>query len=153
VRQTRLNLCALALAVALSGCGGMMGGAKKEVIATPDAPKAIGPYSQAIRVGNTVYLAGQIPIDPKTNQLLQGTIEEQTRLVMNNLAAVLKAAGMSFDNVVMAHCFLKDLNDFAKFNETYATYFKDGMPPGRATVQAARLPRDVLVEVAFVAVK
>ena len=125
----------------------------RQAIHTDQAPKAIGPYSQAIRVGNTVYLAGQIPIDPKTNQLLQGTIEEQTRLVMSNLAAVLKAAGMSFDNVVMAHCFLKDLNDFAKFNETYATYFKDGMPPGRATVQAARLPRDVLVEVAFVAVK
>jgi 2-iminobutanoate/2-iminopropanoate deaminase len=152
VRHYRLSLCALVLAAALSGCG-VMGGAKKEVISTPDAPKAIGPYSQAIRVGDTVYLAGQIPIDPKTNQLLQGTIEQQTRLVMDNLGAVLKAAGLTFDNVVMAHCFLKDLNDFPKFNETYATYFKDGMPPGRATVQVARLPRDVLVEVAFVAVK
>jgi reactive intermediate/imine deaminase len=79
----------------------MTGGAKKEVIATPDAPKAIGPYSQAIRVGNTVYLAGQIPIDPKTNQVLQGTIEQQTRLVMDNLGAVLKAAGMGFEHVVM----------------------------------------------------
>jgi 2-iminobutanoate/2-iminopropanoate deaminase len=153
VKHYRLSLCAIALAAALSGCGGMMGGSKKEVISTPDAPKAIGPYSQAIRVGNTVYLAGQIPIDPKTNQLLQGTIEQQTRLVMDNLGAVLKAAGMGFENVVMAHCFLKDLNDFPRFNETYATYFKDGMPPGRATVQVARLPRDVLVEVAFVAVK
>jgi 2-iminobutanoate/2-iminopropanoate deaminase len=152
VTHYRLKLCALALAVGLSGCAGMMG-AKKEVIATADAPKAIGPYSQAIRVGNTVYLAGQIPIDPKTNQLLQGTIEQQTRLVMDNLGAVLKAAGMDFSHVVMANCFLKDLNDFPKFNETYATYFKDGMPPGRATVQVARLPRDVLVEVAFVAVK
>ena len=151
MKQYRLSLCALALAAAVSGCGMM--GAKKEVISTPDAPKAIGPYSQAIRVGNTVYLAGQIPIDPKTNQVVQGTIEQQTRLVMDNLNAVLKAAGMTFDNVVMAHCFLKDLNDFPKFNETYATYFKDGMPPGRATVQVARLPRDVLVEVAFVAVK
>src|SRR5688500_7279499 len=148
-----LILCALALAGALSGCAGMTGGAKKEVIATPDAPKAIGPYSQAIRVGDTVYLAGQIPIDPKTNQLVTGSIEQQTRVVMDNLGAVLKAAGMSFDNVVMAHCFLRDLNDFGKFNETYATYFKDGMPPGRATVQVARLPRDVAVEVAFVAVK
>ena len=149
----RFSLCTLALVVGLSGCGGATMAVKKEVISTPDAPKAIGPYSQAIRVGNTVYLAGQIPIDPKTNQLLQGTIEEQTRLVMNNLAAVLKAAGMTFDDVVMAHCFLKDLNDFPKFNETYATYFKDNMPPGRATMQVARLPRDVLVEVAFVAVK
>src|SRR5688572_26954437 len=150
--QYRLKLCALALAVGLSGCAGMMG-AKKEVIATADAPKAIGPYSQAIRVGNTVYLAGQIPIDPKTNQVVQGSIEQQTRLVMDNLGAVLKAAGMGFEHVVMAHCFLKDLNDFPRFNEAYATYFKDGMPPGRATVQVARLPRDVLVEVAFVAVK
>lgn len=152
MRHYQLSLCILALTAGLSACGGMMP-VKKEVIATADAPKAIGPYSQAIRVGNTVYLAGQIPIDPRTNQLLQGTIEEQTRLVMNNLGAVLTAAGMSFENVVMAHCFLKDLNDFPKFNETYATYFKDGMPPGRATVQVARLPRDVLVEVAFVAVK
>ena len=153
MRHYRFSLCALALVAGLSGCGGMTMAVKKEVISTPDAPKAIGPYSQAIRVGNTVYLAGQIPIDPKTNQLLQGTIEEQTRLVMGNLAAVLKAAGLTFDNVVMAHCFLKDLNDFPKFNETYATYFKDNMPPGRATVQVARLPRDVLVEVAFIAVK
>ena len=103
----RAKLCALALVAALSGCAGMTGGVKKEVIATPDAPKAIGPYSQAIRVGNTVYLAGQIPIDPKTNQVLQGTIEQQTRLVMANLGAVLKAAGMGFEHVVMAHCFLR----------------------------------------------
>lgn len=147
----RFGLCALGLAVVLSGCAPMA--VKKEVISTPDAPKAIGPYSQAIRVGNTVFLAGQIPIDPKTNQLSTGTIEEQTRLVMNNLAAVLTAAGMTFDNVVMANCFLKDLNDFPKFNDTYATYFKDQMPPARATVQVARLPRDVLVEVALIAVK
>ena len=152
MKHYRLGLCALVLAAGLSGCGGMMG-VKKEVIATPDAPKAIGPYSQAIRVGNTLYLAGQIPIDPKTNQLSTGTIEQQTRLVMDNLGAVLKAAGMDFSDVVMANCFLKDLNDFGRFNETYATYFKDGMPPGRATVQVARLPRDVLVEVAFIAVK
>ena len=149
----RFGLCALGLAVGLSGCGGPMMAVKKEVISTENAPKAIGPYSQAIRVGNTVYLAGQIPIDPKTNQLLQGTIEQQTKLVMDNLGAVLAAAGMTFDHVVMAHCFLKDLNDFPKFNETYATYFKDNMPPGRATVQVARLPRDVLVEVSFIAVK
>ena len=124
---------ALALAAGLQACAAV--DMRKEVIATADAPKAIGPYSQAIRVGNTVYLAGQIPIDPKTNQLVQGTIEEQTRVVMGNLAAVLRAAGMDFGNVVMAHCFLKDLNDFPKFNETYATYFKDNMPPGRATTR------------------
>jgi 2-iminobutanoate/2-iminopropanoate deaminase len=129
------------------------GAAEKQIISSPDAPKAIGPYSQAVMVGNTLYLAGQIPIDPKTNQVLQGTIEEQTRLVMNNLKAVLAAAGMDFSNVVLAQCFLKDLNDFPKFNEVYGTFFTDGKPPARATVQVARLPRDVAVEVAFVAVK
>jgi 2-iminobutanoate/2-iminopropanoate deaminase len=148
-----LILGAVAIGTSLSGCGGPMMAMKKEGISSPDAPKAIGPYSQAVKVGNTVYLAGQIPIDPKTNQVLQGTIEQQTQLVMSNLAAVLAASGMTFDDVVMANCFLKDLNDFAKFNETYATYFKGGVPPARATVQVARLPRDVLVEVAFVAVK
>jgi 2-iminobutanoate/2-iminopropanoate deaminase len=153
MKHSLFNLCMVALVAGLSGCASTTVAMKKEVIASADAPKAIGPYSQAIRIGNTVYLAGQIPIDPKTNQLLQGGIEEQTRLVMSNLAAVLAAAGMNFDNVVMAQCFLKDLNDFPKFNETYATYFKDGMPPARATVQVARLPRDVLVEVAFIAVK
>ena len=123
------------------------------ILKPPGAITPTGPWSVGARAGNFVFVAGMRGIDPKTNQVLQGTIEQQTKLVMDNLGAVLKAANMSFDNVVMSHCFLKDLNDFAKFNETYATYFKDNMPPGRATVQVARLPRDVLVEVAFVAVK
>ncbi|HZA50437.1 MAG TPA: RidA family protein [Myxococcaceae bacterium] len=126
---------------------------EKKIISSTSAPKAIGPYSQAVMVGNTVYLAGQIPIDPQTNQVVQGTIEEQTRLVMENLRAVLTAAGMDFKNVVLAQCFLKDLADFPKFNEVYGTYFTDGKPPARATVQVARLPRDVAVEVALIAVK
>ena len=133
--------------VATAGCA-----AEKAVIATDQAPKAIGPYSQAIQYGNLVFLSGQIPIDPKTNQVVKGTIEEQTRLVLDNLKAVLGAAGLSFSNVLATTCFLKDMNDFPKFNEVYATYFKD-KPPARATVEVARLPRDVLVEIALIAGK
>lgn len=124
----------------------------KTVVASKDAPEAIGPYSQAIKHGNTLYLAGQIPIDPKTNQLNTGSIEEQTRLVLDNLKAVLAADGMTMDNVVLTNVFMKDLNDFAKMNAVYATYFKS-KPPARATVQVARLPRDVAVEISAVAVK
>ena len=125
---------------------------KKEVIASPNAPKAIGPYSQAIRYGNLVFLSGQIPIDPKTGQLSKGTIEEQTKLVLENLKAVLDAAGLSFENVLSSTCFLKNMDDFPKFNAVYATYFPEN-PPARATVEVARLPRDVLVEIALIAGK
>jgi 2-iminobutanoate/2-iminopropanoate deaminase len=125
----------------------------KEIISTPDAPEAIGPYSQAVKAGNTLYLAGQIPIDPETNEITGDTIEEQTQLVMDNLTAVLEAAGMTMDNVVMANAYLADLDDFPAFNEVYGSYFTDGMPPARATVEVARVPRDVLVEVALIAVE
>ncbi len=124
----------------------------KDVIATPDAPAAIGPYSQAIRIGNMLFLSGQIAIDPKTNQVQQGSIEEQTKLVMENLKAILAAAKMSFDDVVSTTVYLKDLNDFAKMNAVYGSYFKQ-KPPARATVQVGRLPRDVLVEISAVAGK
>ncbi|MFC3695217.1 RidA family protein [Chenggangzhangella methanolivorans] len=124
----------------------------KEVVSSPDAPEAIGPYSQAIRHGDTLYLAGQIPIDPKTKELSKGAIEEQTKLVLENLKAVLAAAGMTMDNVVSTSVFMKDLNEFKKMNEVYATYFKD-KPPARATVEVARLPRDVAVEISAIAVK
>jgi 2-iminobutanoate/2-iminopropanoate deaminase len=124
----------------------------KKVIATPNAPEAIGPYSQAIRAGKTVYLAGQIAIDPKTKQLMaSASIEEQTRLVLQNLQAVLEADGLTMGNVVSTTVFLKDLNEFAKMNEVYATFFKSE-PPARATVEVARLPRDVKVEIAAIAV-
>lgn len=124
----------------------------KDVIATPDAPAAIGPYSQAIKIGNLLFLSGQIAIDPKTKQVQQGSIEEQTKLVMENLKAVLAAANMSFDDVVSTTVYLKDLNDFAKMNAVYGSYFKQ-KPPARATVQAARLPRDVLVEISAISGK
>jgi 2-iminobutanoate/2-iminopropanoate deaminase len=142
-----LILAALAAAApALAQEGG------NKVISTPNAPEAIGPYSQAIRAGKTVYLAGQIAIDPKTKQLrADASIEEQTRLVLENLKAVLAADGLTMDHVVSTTVFLKDLNEFGKMNEVYATYFKKA-PPARATVEVARLPRDVKVEIAAIAV-
>ena len=125
---------------------------EKQVINTPNAPAAIGPYSQAIKIKakETMYLAGQLPADPVTGVIVAGGIENQTHQVMRNLIAVLQAGGMSIDDVVMAQVYLKDLNDFAAFNAAYATYFRDG-PPARATVQVARIPRDALVEIALVA--
>lgn len=142
--------CALA-AVLAAGCA-TGPGATKTVVATKDAPEAIGPYSQAIRHGNTLYLAGQIPIDPKSNQLNTGSIEDQTKLVLDNLKAVLAANGMTMDDVVSTSVFMKDLNEFARMNAVYATYFKS-KPPARATVQVARLPRDVAIEISAVAVR
>jgi 2-iminobutanoate/2-iminopropanoate deaminase len=144
-----------AVVLTLAGCAhqGMQGmRMQPEVIATENAPKAIGPYSQAIKFGHTLYLAGQIPIDPKTNQVVVGTIEEETTLVLNNLKAVLEANGMTMANVVSTSVFMKDLNEFPKMNTVYGTYF-DKAPPARATVQVARLPRDVKVEISAIAVK
>jgi 2-iminobutanoate/2-iminopropanoate deaminase len=124
----------------------------KKVIATPTAPNAIGPYSQAIRAGKTLYLAGQIAIDPKTNQLMANApIEDQTRRVLDNLTAVLAADGLTMDHVVSTTVFLQDVSDFDKMNGVYATYFKNA-PPARATVEVARLPRDAKVEISTIAV-
>ncbi len=143
-------LSAGALATALSA--GIAVADDKQVISSPDAPAAIGPYSQAIAKGGVVYLAGQIPIDPKTKELKLGTIEEQTKLVLENLKAVLAAAGLTMDDVVSTSVFMKDLNEFKQMNEVYAQYFKD-KPPARATVQVARLPRDVSIEISAIAAK
>lgn len=126
--------------------------AQNRVISTPNAPAAIGPYSQAIMAGNTLYLAGQIAIDPATNQVKSGTIEEETKLVLDNLKAVLEAAGMTMANIVSTTVFMADLNEFPRMNAVYATYFPQN-PPARATVQVARLPRDVKVEIAAIAVR
>ena len=127
--------------------------AQNKVVSTPNAPEAIGPYSQAIRAGNTLFLAGQIPIDPKTKELKKdATIEEQTKLVLDNLKAVLEADGMTMANVVSTTVYMKDLNEFAKMNAVYGTYFTSA-PPARATVEVARLPRDVKVEIGAIAVK
>ncbi len=120
------------------------------VVSTGDAPRAIGPYSQAVRTGNLVFTSGQIPLDPATMSLVEGDVSAQAEQVMANLGAVLAAAGTSFGRVVKTTCFLADLNDFPAFNEVYARSFGDA-PPARSTVQVARLPMGALVEVEAVA--
>lgn len=122
-------------------------------VTSADAPKAIGPYSQAIRAGNVVYLSGQLPIVAKTGELKKDApIEEQTALVLENLKAVLAAEGMNLSHIVSTTVYMQDLNEFGKMNDTYATFFS-GTTPARATVQVARLPRDVKVEIGAIAVK
>ncbi len=120
------------------------------MIATVKAPGAIGPYSQAIKVGGFVFTAGQIPLDPATGKLVEGDIAAQTERVMQNLQGVLEAAGSSLSRVVKTTCFLANLDDFARFNEVYAQYFSENKP-ARSTVQAARLPAGAQVEVECVA--
>jgi 2-iminobutanoate/2-iminopropanoate deaminase len=122
----------------------------KKIIATELAPKAIGPYSQAVEYGGLIYCSGQIPLDPATGQMVEGGVAEQTARVLDNLRAVLEAAGSGLDCVLKTTCFLKDMGEFAAMNEVYAKYFAEA-PPARATVEAARLPRDVRVEIECVA--
>ena len=111
----------------------------KHAVSSPDAPKAIGPYSQAVRAGQLLFVSGQVPLDPATGQIVSGDIAAQTRRVFDNLGAVLKAGGRSFADVVRTTVFLADMNDFATVNEVYGTYFSEPYP-ARATVQVARLP-------------
>ena len=118
----------------------------KEVISTDKAPKAIGPYSQAVRAGGFLFTAGQIALDPATGQVVEGDVARQTIRVMENLKAIVEAAGSSLDRAVKATVYLKDMGDFAAMNEVYARYFTSN-PPARSTVEAARLPRDVRVEI------
>ena len=122
----------------------------REVISTPDAPKAIGPYSQAIKAGGFVFTAGQVAFDPVTGQVVAGDVSAQTERVMKNLAAILLAAGSGFEKVVRCTVFLKSMNDFAAMNEVYGRYFT-AAPPARSTVEVARLPKDVLVEIDIIA--
>ncbi len=122
----------------------------KCVVSTNNAPQAIGPYSQAIKLGNMVYTAGQIPLDPATGKIVEGGIAEQADRVMKNVQGVLAAAGSSMDRAVKTTCFLANLDDFAVFNEVYARYFTN-MAPARSTVQVARLPAGALVEVECIA--
>jgi len=123
----------------------------RKTASTEKAPKAIGPYSQAVISNGVAYLSGQIPLDPVTNQLVDGDIAAQTERVLLNLKAVLEAAGASLESVVKTTVFLKDMGDFPKMNEVYGRYFATN-PPARSTVQAARLPRDVSVEIDAIAV-
>jgi 2-iminobutanoate/2-iminopropanoate deaminase len=124
---------------------------RREAVSTPSAPAAIGPYSQAVRAGSLLFVSGQIPIDPATGALVQADITAQTHRVLKNLAAILEAAGASFDHVVRSTIYLADMNDFAAVNEVYGSYFSPPAP-ARATVQAARLPRDARVEIDVIAV-
>ena len=125
----------------------------KQAIATTAAPSAIGPYSQAIRSGNLIFTAGQIALDPATGNIVAGGISEQTARVLENLKAILEAAGSSLDRAVKATVFLKDFNDFAPMNAVYATYLsgEGRVAPARTTVEVARLPKDALVEIDLVA--
>ncbi|NOY61019.1 MAG: RidA family protein [Calditrichaeota bacterium] len=125
---------------------------QREIISTSDAPAAIGPYSQAVKVGDMLYLSGQIAIDPATGQFVPGGITEQTQQVLKNSSAVLKAAGFSINDVVQCQVFLQDLNDYGALNNVYKTFFQENLP-ARAVVQAARIPKDALVEIMMVAVK
>jgi 2-iminobutanoate/2-iminopropanoate deaminase len=146
--MARIEFCFLViLASAIS-----LAAQEKVVVRSPDAPAAIGPYSQAILVGNTLYCSGQIALDPAAGKLASESIQTETRQVLKNLGAVLRAAGTDYVNVVQTTVYLADMNDFKAMNEVYAEFFKTN-PPARATVQVARLPRDARIEIACVAVK
>jgi 2-iminobutanoate/2-iminopropanoate deaminase len=123
----------------------------REVIATAQAPKAIGPYSQAIRAGGMIFCSGQVALDPVSNQLIEGDVAAQTERVLKNLSAVLWEAGSNLEQVVKTTVFLKSMNDFPAMNEVYGRFFAK-QPPARSTVEAARLPKDVLVEIDAIAV-
>jgi 2-iminobutanoate/2-iminopropanoate deaminase len=122
----------------------------KEVIATERGPKAIGPYSQAIKANGFVFISGQVPLDPRTQQLVEGDVARQTERVLENLKGIVEAAGSTLDRAVKTTVFLKDMADFAAMNEVYGRYFLS-QPPARATVEVARLPRDVRVEIDLIA--
>lgn len=124
----------------------------KKVISTDKVPQAIGPYSQAIEFNNMIFTSGVIPINPETNELVTGTIEVQAEQAIKNLAALLKESGSSTDNVIKTTVFIKDMNDFAKVNEIYASYFTKDCP-ARSCVEVARLPKDVLIEIEAIAYK
>ena len=122
----------------------------KKIIHTQNAPQAIGPYSQAVSINNLLFISGQIPANPQTREIVS-EISEATHQVMKNLEAILTEAGANFSNVVKTTIFLKDMNDFAVVNEIYASYFQEGVYPARETVQVAKLPRDLKVEISMIA--
>ena len=122
----------------------------KKIVSTNEAPAAIGPYSQAVRSGNFLFCSGQIPLDPKSGQIVSGDIAVQTRRVLDNIAAVLRAEGLTFDSVVKTTIFLADINDFQKVNEVYGSYFKQA-PPARSTIQAGALPKGARLEIEVIA--
>jgi 2-iminobutanoate/2-iminopropanoate deaminase len=123
----------------------------KKIIFTKDAPSPIGPYNQAVLSGNTLYTSGQIAINPKTGELIIGSIKEETQLVMENLKAVLKEAGMTFKNVIKSTIFISDMNNFTEINKVYASYFDEETAPARETVEVSRLPKSVNIEISMIA--
>ena len=123
----------------------------KKIVSTTEAPAAVGPYSQAVRIGPMLFTAGQIPLDPKSGQIVSEDVAEQTRRVLDNLTAVLKAESMDFSNIVKTTVFMTNLGDFQTMNEIYATYFND-QPPARSTVQVTALPKGAQVEIEVIAV-
>lgn len=122
-------------------------------INTDKAPKAVGPYSQAVLTGDHLFVSGQLHINPENGELIKGDIEKETKLVMDNIGNILKEAGMGYKNIVKASIFVKDLDNFKKINEVYGSYFKEGTLPARETVQVAKLPLDGDVEISVIAVK
>ena len=125
----------------------------KTIIKTDKAPAPIGPYNQAVLVNGTLYMSGQVAIDPVTNELIEGTVEDEAKQVMKNLEAVLQAANMSFEHVVKTTIFLKDMNDFATVNKVYGSYFNEANAPARETVAVRHLPKFVSVEIAMIAIE
>ncbi|MFI8378993.1 RidA family protein [Leeuwenhoekiella sp. NPDC079379] len=125
----------------------------KKIISTSNAPAPIGPYNQAVFAGDTLYISGQIPLDPKTGELISGDITEETKMVMQNLEAILIEAGLTFEHVVKSSIFLSDMNSFAAVNAVYATAFNEQTAPARETVEVANLPKFVNVEISMIAVK
>ncbi len=125
----------------------------KKIIQTDLAPAPIGPYSQAVMTGNTLYTSGQIAIDPATGELVSGGVSDEAKQVMKNLEAVLDAAGMTFENVIKSTIFLSDMHDFSEVNAVYGAYFEDATAPARETVEVANLPKFVSVEISVIAVK
>ena len=126
---------------------------KKEIITTLNAPSPIGPYNQAVKVGNTLYISGQIPLIPSTMELLSGSIKEETQLVMEHLQSILEAAGMTFKHVVKSTIYLDDMNNFAEVNQLYGAYFDNDTAPARETVAVKTLPKSVRIEISMIAVK
>jgi 2-iminobutanoate/2-iminopropanoate deaminase len=121
----------------------------KKIIATDKAPAAIGPYCQAVQFGNLLFVSGQIALDPQTGEIVEGEIEAQTKQVLENLKAIIEAAGMTLQNVLKCSCFLNNMGNFVRFNSVYDSYFAESLP-ARETVEVARLPKDVLVEVSAI---
>ena len=124
---------------------------KKRIVFAPQAPKPIGPYNQAVAVGDLIYTAGQIAIDPKTNEINHGSVSDQTRIVLNNLKSIMEGAGTSLNNVIKVTVYLKNMGDFPAMNTVYGEYFQAENAPARSTIEVARLPKDALIEIEAVA--